>query len=107
VLDTFVLANRNGEDAQITVTSTGDADFQTVNLPKITRALYVQAKTNHARISFEGDTPVVGDHILVAAGAPPVLLLLAPRRTADGTPQLFFASDAAAAASVLTILALE
>lgn len=108
MLGNFKIVARLGEDCQLTITSTGDADFQPAVLPKNTRAFYIQAKTNSARISFEGDNPVVGDHFLIPVGQGPVLILCPPlARVSDGVPVLNICSDAAAASTVVTILALE
>lgn len=96
----YALARRTGESVHEAATSTGTANKQTLTKPRNATAMMLSAKTNNARVTFDGTDPGAGvaPGLIVIAGAQPVFFPFAT--------DIEFVSEAAAA-SELNVLWLE
>jgi hypothetical protein len=70
----YVLATRTGEAVHESATSTGTADIKTITKPPNANGMYLSAKTNNARVTFDGTAPGAGvaPGLIIVAGAQPV-----------------------------------
>lgn len=86
----YNLALQTGESVHEAATSTGTADIQTLTKPPGATAMILSAKTNNARVTFDGTNPGVSaaPGLVIIAGAQP---WFAPFAT-----DIEFASEAAA-----------
>lgn len=72
----FALATRTGEAVHEAATSSGTGNKQTITKPSSATSMMLSAKTNNARVTFDGTDP--------GAGAPPGLVIVA------GAQPIFF-----------------
>lgn len=70
----YVLATRTGDSVHESATSTGTANKQTITKPPGANGMFLSAKTNNARVTFDGTDPGAGaaPGLIIAAGAQPV-----------------------------------
>lgn len=96
----YALATRTGEAVHEAATSTGTGNKQTITKPKNATSMMLSAKTNNARVTFDGTDPGAGaaPGLIVVAGAQPVFFPFAT--------DIEFVSEAAANAE-LNVLWLE
>lgn len=73
---TYVLANKDNEDVQVSATSTGTANVQTVTIPKATKGMFIACITNGGYFVFDGSTPDATNGLPVQDGAAPLFVPL-------------------------------
>lgn len=66
----YDVANREGQDATVSLTSTGTANFQTATRPKWANAFLITVETNACRISFDGANPDATSHVFPKDAVP-------------------------------------
>lgn len=70
---TFKLAQRGGDAVHASATSTGTANKQTITKARGATAMMISAKTNNARVTFDGTDPGAGvaPGLIIQAGQQP------------------------------------
>ena len=70
----YTLALRTGENVHESATSTGTGNKQTLTKPPNANGMSLSAKTNNARVTFDGTDPGAGvaPGLIIIAGAQPV-----------------------------------